>query len=89
MKAGSSPSITVQSDGDITLDGKNITIKASGKIDVSADQSIEQNATGKMVLGSSQSSEMSAPQIKVKADATLDLNGSATVTVKGGVIKLN
>ena len=89
MKAGSSPSITVKSDGDITLEGKNITIKASGKIDMSADKSIEQNATGKMVLGSKQGSEMKAPKVEVKADTTLDLSGSATVTVKGGVIKLN
>ncbi len=71
----SGPSITILSDGgDITLEGKNITLKAEDGITLEAGTDVKVDAGANMELN---------------AGATSKLEASATVDIKGATINLN
>lgn len=72
--------VSVTTQGDITLDATNITLKAKAKVSVEAVQ-IEEAA--KAVL------KLSGAQAQVNAQAMLSLEGGAMTEVKGGLLKLN
>jgi len=75
------PSITIKSDGDITIDGANITIKASDGL------TLESGSDTSISAGAGLTAEASASG-KLKASGTLDVEG-AMVNVKGNPINLN
>jgi len=76
------PSITIKStDGDITIEGKNIKLKTDEKVTVEAGTDLEMKASANMKLEASANFES-------KASGTFDAEG-AMVNVKGNPIKLN
>lgn len=68
------PSITISTDGDITLSGVNIKIDASGKLELSSGSDCKIDA---------------GANLAEQAGANVDLKGSGNVTVQGAMIKLN
>jgi len=87
LKSGAS-SITLASDGTITLDGVNINIKGSSKAEMkSSVASFKAEAVN---------ATMSGVMTEVKGDAQtkvggamIEINGSGVVDIKGGMIKKN
>lgn len=75
------PSITIQSDGDITIKGKNISIESSEKFTVKASQDAKIKTDANLSMES-------AANAKMKSGGSFDLEG-ATVKVKGATINLN
>lgn len=77
-------SITTKSSGcELTLDGQNQSIKIAAK------KTIELKATEIKINADAKLEVKSSGTMKHSAGATLDLEGSAMVNVKGGIIKLN
>ena len=96
--------ITIETQGDIMISGKDIRVKASNDLKLEAQNNIELKATNGVKIEGTASVDIKAAQIKVEADATADikanaqlslegtqtsLKGDAMVEVKGGVIMLN
>jgi len=77
----SGPSITIKSEGDITINGANMTIEAAGGVTWKADSDFKVEAANIELKASA--------NIKSQAGANNDVEGSAQVNVKGGMINLN
>ncbi len=81
LEAGG-PTITIESSGDITLKGANLTLQGSGDIKLEAD--------GKITLKSGADLELKAgANLKAEASANADIKGSGQVNVQGSMINLN
>ena len=78
----SGPSISITSEGDISLSGANITIEASDKLTLKSGSDTEIKAGANLKQSSSANAEL-------KAGANLDIKGGGQVTVKGVIINLN
>ncbi|MBD2701068.1 hypothetical protein IC229_10515 [Spirosoma sp. BT702] len=89
--------ITIETQGLIHIEGKDIEVKAQNDIKMEAMNNIELKATNSVKIEGTANVEIKGAQVKAEADATaeikanaqLSLNGSAMVEVKGGVIMLN
>ena len=80
--------------GEVTLqlnDGKKLTLDDDGIVldDGQGNKLSIQTAQGSMTLEAANSLTLKAPRVKIDATGTLDLNGSATATLKGGVVNIN
>ncbi len=82
LNAGEGKSkITLEKNGNVNIEGNaNITVKGKTKVVIQS-ANIEIKADAKVAV--------KAAQGEIKASATLDLNGSAMATLKGGMIKIN
>lgn len=89
--------ITIETQGDILVSGKDVQLKATNNLTLEAQNNIELKATNTVKIEGTTSVELKGTQVKAEADATaeitanaqLSLKGSAMVEVKGGVITLN
>ncbi|MFI7482643.1 VgrG-related protein [Kocuria sp. M1R5S2] len=68
------------STGDITLKGRNVTVEASSAL---ALKGATVSAEGRTTA------ELKATSVKVAASASAELSGSATTTVRGGIVRIN
>ena len=68
------PSISIETDGDISLSGANITLDASNKLTLKSGADTEIKASA---------------NLKEQASANVDIKGSGQVNVKGAMINLN
>jgi uncharacterized protein involved in type VI secretion and phage assembly len=75
------PKISITSEGDISIKGKNISIESDESINLDAGSAYELKAGTNVTIEASAS-------LKTKAGATSDIEG-AMVNVKGNPIKLN
>ncbi|MEP7125774.1 MAG: type VI secretion system tip protein TssI/VgrG, partial [Byssovorax sp.] len=74
--------ITVEKGGAITIDGKDLTVKASGKVNV--------EATGDVSVKSSGAVKVEATgKVEVKGSGPMELNASGAVKVKGANVGIN
>ena len=81
VMALSGPSISIKSDGDVTVEGKNISVKADEKVSIESGKDLEVKAGGNLTLEAS-------GNLKSKATGNLDAEGMM-VNVKGTPINLN
>ena len=96
--------ITIETQGDIVISGKDVQLKASNDLKLEAQNNIELKANNEVKIEGTASVEIKGAQIKADADATAEikangqlslegaqtsLKGDAMVEVKGGVIMLN
>lgn len=96
--------ITIETQGDIRIEGKNVQLKATNDIKLEAQHNIELKATNAVNIEGTASVAIKGADIKAEADATAkikanaqlalegtqtSLKGDAMVEVKGGVIMLN
>ncbi|QDK80679.1 hypothetical protein EXU85_19535 [Spirosoma sp. KCTC 42546] len=96
--------ITIETQGNIKISGKDIEVNATNDIKLAAQNNIELKATNGVKIEGTASVELKGAQIKAEADATAEvkangqlslqgaqtsLKGDALVEVKGGVIMLN
>jgi len=77
----SGPSITVKSEGDISIEGNNVSIKAQQEVKIEAGTDLNAKASANVNL------EASA-NLKAKSSAMMNVEGGMT-TVKGNPIQLN
>lgn len=68
------------STGNITLKGAKVALEATGDLEL--------KGTNVMVKATA-NGELSATTVKVTGSATAELSGSATTTVKGGLVRIN
>jgi uncharacterized protein involved in type VI secretion and phage assembly len=73
--------ITIESDGDIEIKGKNLDIHADSDISIQSD-------SGNISLKGSQVSIEAQGAFKAKG-ATAEVDGSGEVTIKGGIVQIN
>jgi phage protein D/phage baseplate assembly protein gpV len=82
----------------ITLDeqGKKVTIKSGGDLELTADQDIKLTATGNVKISANQNVELSGMSVKSEAQsqwsgkgATTSLEGTGPTSIKGQPIQLN
>uniref|UniRef100_UPI003B3B957A type VI secretion system Vgr family protein n=1 Tax=Spirosoma sp. TaxID=1899569 RepID=UPI003B3B957A len=96
--------IEIETQGDITISGKDIQVKAQNNLTLEAQNDIELRATNAIKMEGAASVDIKGAQIKAEADATAEIKanaqlslegaqtsvkGDAMVEVKGGVIMLN
>lgn len=77
----SGPSITISSEGDIAISGKNLNLEATGGVNFKADGDVKIEGVNVEIKASG--------NIKSEAGANNDISGSGQVNVKGGMINLN
>ena len=87
LKTGSS-SITLASDGTITLDGVNINIKGSSKAEMKSSVASFKAESVNATMSGVMSEIKGDAQTKV-GGAMIEINGSGIVDIKGGLIKKN
>lgn len=96
--------IAIETQGDITISGKDIQVKAQNNLTLEAQNDIELKATNAIKIEGTASVDIKGAQIKAEADASAEIKatvqlslegtqtsvkGDAMVDVKGGVIMLN
>ncbi len=88
IKIASSKDIQISSDSSISIKSGNISIEASNKLELKAkDINIEaQNKLSEKGMDVAIEGSLST---KVKASATLEVDGGAMTTIKGGLVKIN
>ena len=74
--------VTVLKDGTITIQGKDLTIKASGDVKVEADGKVDVKATGDVKVESS-------GKVDVKSSGATNVDASGPVKVKGANVAIN
>ena len=67
--------------GDITIEGNNITLKAKQKVDVSGGTEVGIKGNTKAAL--------EGAQVEVKASATGKLEAGGPLTIKGAMVAIN
>ncbi|MFO7914569.1 MAG: phage baseplate assembly protein V [Candidatus Krumholzibacteriales bacterium] len=77
----SGPSISISSEGDISVSGKNLNVEANEGINLKAGSDIKMEGVNIEIKASG--------NMKSEAGANNDISGSAQVNVKGGMINLN
>jgi type VI secretion system secreted protein VgrG len=91
------PKITIVTEGDLELTGKNISISASENLTLSAGKNLEGSGGQNTTLSGGTKLEASAPMVDVKGDQKtsiassmmLELNGGQMATVTATMLKLN
>lgn len=88
FKAGGN--ITISSDGDIEIKagGNSVKLEQSGNVTMKGSAKAVVDGANVEVTGST-GVAVKAPKTDVKADATLNLEGSAMTNLKGGIVKIN
>ncbi|GAB4044066.1 type VI secretion system Vgr family protein [Spirosoma litoris] len=81
--------ITIQTQGVVHIEGRDIEVKAQNNITLEAQNNIELKATNGVKIEGTASVEIKGAKVNAEADAQLSLEGNAMVEVKGGVITLN
>ena len=88
--------ITIETQGTVVIEGKDIQLKATNDLTLEAQNNIELKATNAVKIAGTASVEVKGAQVKAEADAQLtlespqtSLKGDALVEVKGGLITLN
>ncbi len=88
IKIASSKDIQISSDSSISIKSGNITIEASDKLELKA-QTINIEAQNKLSEKGMDVAIEGSLSTKVKASATLEVDGGAMTTIKGGLVKIN
>ena len=96
MSLSDSGVINITTKGDMTLDAKNINIKASSAVNISGAK-ITANATGELTAEGGSKATVKGGEVlvestassTVKSSGTVEVNGGTATNVIGGVIKLN
>lgn len=73
--------IVFSDSGDVTIEGKTITLKADTTIDI--------QAGSKATVKGTQEVDVQGAQVQVKADATATVQASAQLALKGGMVMIN
>jgi uncharacterized protein involved in type VI secretion and phage assembly len=73
--------IVFSDSGDVTIEGKSITLKADSTVDV--------QAGSKATVKGNQEVDVQGAQVKIQGDATASVQGGATLTLKGGTVMIN
>ncbi|MFO0617557.1 MAG: type VI secretion system tip protein TssI/VgrG [Polyangiaceae bacterium] len=74
--------ITIEKSGDITVEGKNLSVKSSGDTKVESSGKVEVKATGDVAVESS-------GKVDVKSSGPMQVNASGPVKVKGAQVGIN
>lgn len=84
-----SSEISLKGDSKVTLDGMQVVVKGSTKVDISSSASVAVKA-GTDLKASGLNAELSGSiAAKVKGSATAEISGGGMTTVKGGVVMIN
>ncbi|WP_018620716.1 type VI secretion system Vgr family protein [Spirosoma luteum] len=81
--------ITLKTPGEIKLEGDSIHLKAQSDITLEAGQNLTMKARNKATLNGGTGVEMGAPEVKINADATAELQANASLKLKGAMVSLN
>lgn len=73
--------IAFSASGDITIEGKTITLKADTTVDV--------QAGSKATLKGNQEVDVQGSQVKVQGDVTASVQGGTQLALKGGMVMIN
>ncbi|MEO9325432.1 phage baseplate assembly protein V [Nocardioides sp. C4-1] len=73
--------VVLAKNGDITIDGNNIEIKAKAEIKVTA--------TNKVTVKGTAGADLLGAQVKVKADGVASVEASGPLTIKGATVAIN
>ncbi|MCY7352991.1 MAG: phage baseplate assembly protein V [Cytophagaceae bacterium] len=88
--------ITIETDGEIQVAGRDISLKASNDLKIEAQNNLELKATGSVKINGAEITAEADATVSIKGNASVSLEGAQTsvkgnamVEVKGGVIMLN
>jgi uncharacterized protein involved in type VI secretion and phage assembly len=90
--------VTLHSDGSITIEAKNgITVDAGTgtlemkgqKVAISSKSDVTIDANAKLALSGKTEATLSGAQAKVTGDAAAEVTASGSVTVRGGIVRIN
>lgn len=81
--------ITLKTSGKIDLEGDTIQLKAQRDIVLDAGNEITLKSQNKVSLSGGATVEMGAPNVKVNADAIVEVQASASLKLKGSLVSLN
>jgi len=79
--------VTAKKDITVSTANGNVSIKGM-KVAIEASQDLELNGMNVKVTGKA-SVDTKAPTVKVAGDATAEVSGGATTTIKGGLVRIN
>ncbi|HEY2044571.1 MAG TPA: phage baseplate assembly protein V [Jatrophihabitans sp.] len=80
IKAGSAK-FDINSSGDVTIEGNNVTIKAT--------QALKLEGTSEATLKGTAKAAVQGMQVEVKGDATTSVEASGQLSLKGGMVAIN
>jgi len=90
--------ITLHSDGSVTIEAKNgITVDAGSgalelkgqKVSISSQSDVTVSANAKLSLSGNSEATLKGAQAKVEGTAAAELTASGSVTVRGGIVRIN
>src|SRR5215207_3298372 len=90
--------VTLHSDGSITIEAKNgVTVDAGSgalelkgqKVSISSQSDVTVSANAKLTLSGNTEAKLSAATAKVEGTAAAELTASGSVTVRGGIVRIN
>jgi uncharacterized protein involved in type VI secretion and phage assembly len=90
--------VTLHSDGSITIEAKNgVTVDAGSgpldlkgqKVSITSQSDVIVNANAKLTLTGNSEATLKGAQAKVEGTAAAELTASGSVTVRGGIVRIN
>lgn len=86
----SNKDVKIKSTKLISLETKDVKIKASGMVDVKASKDVTIDAGGNVTVKSAKDVIVKGGMnVKIKGGTKVDIAGGAMVTIKGGMVKIN
>jgi uncharacterized protein involved in type VI secretion and phage assembly len=83
-------SITIEAKNGITVDAGNGTLEMKGqKVAISSKSDVTIDANAKLALTGKAEATLKGAQAKVTGDAAAELTASGSVTVRGGIVRIN